>query len=138
MSFRRFVRTALALAPLALLLLAPAAAAQPAPAAPTVVTLKLSEYRFEPKEIDLDHGQSYVLRLSNVGLRDHSFSAKAFFQAAAWAPALKPWVRNGVVEIPQGQTIDIPLTAPDAGEYDFDCTPVMHEMLGMKGRIVVR
>src|SRR5262249_49488780 len=137
---RPLARLALALSPaLALPLLVGMASAQPAPAAqPAVVTLKLSEYRFDPGEIDLDHGRPYVLRFSNVGQRAHGFSAKAFFRGGTVAASSAPWVRQGVVEIGPGDSVDIAITAPAAGTYDFDCPHLMNEMLGMKGQIVVR
>ena len=131
-------RRPVALAAALVLLVAPhLASAQPA-AQPTIVKLEFAEYRFNPTQIDLDHGQPYILRLVNTGERAHGFSAKAFFHAAALAPASKPWVRNGVIELPVGQSVDITLTAPDAaGSYDFVCPHMLHEMMGMKGEIVV-
>lgn len=113
--------------------------AQPAaPQAPAVVNVQLSNFKFTPKTIVLDHGQDYVLRLANVSDGGHDFTAPAFFAAANVAGEDRRWISEGEVEIPSGQTREIHLSAPAAGSYKLKCTHSFHKMFGMSGEIVVR
>ena len=118
-----------------MLVVADGAFAQARP--PTVIELRLSEFRFAPADIDLTHGQTYLLRLTNDGKRDHDLSAKAFFQTAALGPGGAAKVDNGDIDVPEGQTVEVELTPASPGTYEMHCTRPMHSMLGMKGRIVV-
>ena len=107
-------------------------------AQPAVITVKLSEYKFAPMEVDLDHGQSYVLRVVNDGGKAHDLSAKAFFQSVILAPDSASEVRDGAVELAMGESADVAFTAGAPGTYEMRCTHPLHAMLGMKGKIVVR
>ena len=114
--------------------------AQPAaPQAPAVIGVQLANFSFTPKDIVLDHGQSYVLRLANVSDGGHDFTAPQFFAASAIAAADRPLVTEGEVEVPPGQVREIHLTAPDAaGKYHLKCSHSFHKMFGMSGSIIVR
>lgn len=123
------------LAAIALTALAvPSATAQ----APTVVNVQLSNYKFTPKTIVLDHGRPYVLRLHNVSGGGHDFTSRAFFAAARIAPSDRRLVQGGEVELPPGQVREISLTAPGAGSYKLKCTHTFHKFFGMSGTIIVR
>ncbi len=125
----------------AFLLAAPIAlfGAQPAtPQAPAVVNVQLSNFKFTPRTIVLDHGRAYVLRLYNASSGGHDFTAPSFFSAATIAPSDRRWVTGGEVEVPPGQLREIRLTAPAAASYKLKCTHSFHKMLGMSGKIVVR
>ena len=117
--------------------LAAGGAASAQPAAPTVVTVQLSEYRYSPATIELTRGQSYVLRLTNSGRHAHDLAAKAFFQTVSLDPAAVSKVRDGNVEVGNGQSTDIAFVPNKAGSYEMHCTHPMHSMFGMKGQIVV-
>lgn len=122
-------------------LAAPLAAlgAQPAtPQAPPAVNVQLSNFRFTPKTIVLDHGRPYALRLYNASSGGHDFTARQFFGAASIAPADRRWVTEGEVEVPPGQLREIRLTAPAPGRYKVKCTHTFHKTLGMSGTIIVR
>jgi uncharacterized cupredoxin-like copper-binding protein len=113
--------------------------AQPAsPQTPAVVNVQLSNFKFSPKTIVLDHGRSYVLRLYNSANGGHDFTAPAFFAASSIAPSDRRWVTEGEVEVPPGQLREIRLTAPAADRYKLKCTHSFHKMFGMSGSIVVR
>jgi uncharacterized cupredoxin-like copper-binding protein len=115
------------------------AAAPPAAAeGPTVVNVQISNFKLVPRDIILDHGRSYVLRLRNVADGGHDFTAHEFFAAAAIAPEDRRWVTEGEVEVPAGQVRDIRITAPAAGRYKLKCTHGMHKFFGMSGEIIVR
>jgi uncharacterized cupredoxin-like copper-binding protein len=113
--------------------------AQPAaPQAAAAVNVQLSNFKFTPRTIVLDHGRNYVLRLYNASGGGHDFTAREFFAAASIAPSDRRWIRGGEVEVPPGQLRVIRLTAPAAGRYKVKCTHRFHKMLGMGGTIIVR
>lgn len=119
-------------------LCAPLAIAGEALAQPTVINVQLSEYKFAPMLLTLDHGQAYVLHLSNTGGKDHDLRAKAFFQSVTLAPGSAAKVKNGDVDLDEGESVDIALTPLKPGAYEMHCTQPLHAMLGMKGQIIVR
>jgi len=115
-----------------------AAAAGAAVAQPTVINIQLSEYKFAPMQLTLEHGQAYVLHLTNTGGKSHDLSAKAFFQTVALAPGSAAKIKDGDVDLDEGESADIALTPQKPGSYEMHCTHPFHSMLGMKGQIVVR
>ena len=106
--------------------------------APPAINVQLSNFKFTPKAIVLDHGRPYVLRLYNAAGGGHDFTASDFFAAAAIAPTDRRWVSDGEVEVPPGQLREIRLTAPAAGRYKVKCSHSFHKTLGMSGTIIVR
>ena len=106
--------------------------------APTVINVQLSNFKFTPNTIVLDHARPYVLHLSNLSSGGHDFAAETFFAASSIAPTDRALIQEGSVEIPGGETRDIHLTAPAAGSYKLKCTHTMHKMFGMSGTIIVR
>jgi uncharacterized cupredoxin-like copper-binding protein len=107
-------------------------------AQPTVINIQLSEYKYAPMQFTLDHGQAYVLHLTNTGGKAHDLSAKAFFETVALAPASAAKVKNGDVDLDEGESVDVALTPQKPGTYEMHCTHPFHSMLGMKGQIIVR
>jgi uncharacterized cupredoxin-like copper-binding protein len=126
----------------ALLLTLPLAslAASSVPAqAPAVVNVQLANFKFTPNDIVLNHGQPYVLRLTNVSDGGHDFVAESFFDAANVVPADRRLIAEGGVEVPSKQTLEIHLTAPAAaGNFKLKCSHTFHKTFGMSGTIVVR
>lgn len=114
--------------------------AQPAaPQAAAVVNVQLSSFKFTPRTIVLDHGRSYVLRLTNASKDGHDFTAPSFFAASRIAAGDRAMVMEGEVEVHPGMTHEIHLTAPAApGRYKLKCSHSFHKMFGMSGAIVVR
>ena len=119
--------------PMALLGAGPAASQ-----APAVINVQLSNFKFTPRTIVLDHGRAYVLRLHNRSSGGHDFTASDFFAAASIAPNDRRWVTEGEVEVPPRQLREIHLTAPAAGNYKLKCSHTFHKSFGMSGHIVVR
>ena len=128
-------RTAVALALGAAM--ATAAAAVLAQPAAKVINVDFSEYKYSPMEIDLKAGQPYVFHLTNSGSKGHDLSAKAFFATVTLAPGSAAKVKDGDVDLDQGESVDVTLVPQKPGEYEMHCSHFMHAMLGMKGRIVV-
>lgn len=104
----------------------------------TPVPIQLSNFKFAPSTITLDHGRPYVLRLTNASSGGHDFTATEFFAASNVAPADRSLIAGGAIEVPSGKTVDIHLTAPAAGIYRLKCSHSFHKMFGMSGSIVVR
>ena len=107
-------------------------------AQPATISVQLSNFKFVPSTIVMDHGQPYVLHLANVASGGHDFTASDFFAAANVTAADRRYISEGVVEVPAGQSIDIHLIAPAAGRYNLKCSHSLHKMFGMSGAIVVR
>jgi uncharacterized cupredoxin-like copper-binding protein len=106
-------------------------------AQPTVINIQLSEYKYAPMQLTLEHGQAYVLHLTNTGGKAHDLSAKAFFETVALAPGSAPKVKDGDVDVDEGESVDVALTPQKPGTYEMHCTHPFHSMLGMKGQIIV-
>lgn len=113
-----------------------AALALTASAQPQRIDIQLSNFKFAPSTITLQHGQPYVLHLSSSG--GHSFAAKKFFAAAAVAPGDRARIAGGSIELDSGESVDIHLTAPAAGSYEMHCSHFMHSTFGMTGKILVQ
>ena len=118
-----------ALFPLALLAPLPAFAQD----APRTVEVRLSSFDFTPSAIALAAGRPVILHLVNSGSGGHNFSAPQFFAAAT---NVSGPVRNGTVEVPGHQSVDVRLT-PSRGSYRLRCTHTMHTAFGMTGTITV-
>ena len=119
-------------------LIALAASAAPAQN-PAVVEVHLSNFKFTPQAIVLDHGQSYVLKIIDESSGGHNFTAKSFFAAANVTPRDRALIgAKGNVEVSGGEAREIHFVAPAAGSYDVKCTHFLHESFGMKGSITVR
>ncbi|HEV2866018.1 MAG TPA: cupredoxin domain-containing protein [Allosphingosinicella sp.] len=97
------------------------------------VEVRLSSFDFDPDSIHLRAGQPVVLHLVNTGRGGHNFAAPQFFAAAHVGAGP---VRNGAVEVPGHQAVDVRLV-PTRGDYRLRCTHTLHTTFGMSGRIVV-
>ncbi len=102
-----------------------------------VVTVTLSSFQFDPKEVRLAAGKPVILRLSNTASGGHDFGAPEFFAAATIDPAGAARIKKGEVEVGAHQSIDISLV-PAAGTYRLKCDHPLHAELGMTGQIVVQ
>ena len=102
------------------------------------VPVQLSNYRFTPNQIVLQHGRPYVLSLTNAAEGGHNFASPSFFAAASVAAADQALIKKGSVEVPAGQVREIHFVAPGPGQYDLKCTHFLHAGFGMKGTIVVQ
>jgi uncharacterized cupredoxin-like copper-binding protein len=128
----------------ALFFLAAPAAAQTADTAPAdaeaaapVVSVTLSNFDFTPKTVEMPASAPVVLHLVNSGSGGHNFAAPKFFKAAQVSPEDAAKVKGGKIELKKGESADIHLTTPAAGEYELHCSHFMHTAFGMKGKIVV-
>jgi plastocyanin len=108
--------------------------------AQTAVSLNitLTNYAFAPSTLNLKAGVTYHIHFTNDGSKDHNFSAPEFFAASQIAPDAKPNVKNGLVALDSGQSIDITVTPIRPGTFSVECTHFMHKMMGMHGNIDVQ
>lgn len=123
---------------IALIFMSPAGAQQNPWANARPLTLQLSNFRFDPSDIMLEHGVAYDLHFVNGSSRGHDFAGKEFFAQAQVMPEDKAKIRKGRVEVGGGESVDVRLIAPSPGSYKIRCTHFMHSAFGMTGRIVVR
>ncbi|HEY2070322.1 MAG TPA: cupredoxin domain-containing protein [Rhizomicrobium sp.] len=118
----------------ALLFAAPAFAQS----APQEIDISLTNFAFTPDALNLKAHTAYRLHLVNGASSSHNFAAADFFSAAQVAPADASKVKDGAIEVPKGQTVDVTVTPDRAGTYDLTCTHFMHTTFGMRGQIVVQ
>ena len=102
------------------------------------ITVTLNNYAFSPSELDLKSGTTYRMHFVNAGSKAHSFSAPEFFAASQVADEDQAKAVKGLVELENGQSVDITITPGRAGTFSFECTHFMHKMMGMHGTIVVQ
>ncbi len=115
---------------------APLGSAVAQPAAETV-SVELSNFKFTPGQLRLQHGHTYRLHLVNASSGGHDFAAPEFFAASTVDPADQGKVKGGRVKLSGRQSVDITVTPGRAGTYPLSCTHFLHSSMGMTGQIVV-
>lgn len=114
------------------------------PPAPQVVTIRLTEYKFEPAQIEIQRGKPVDLKLVNSGKVLHEFVTDVLADLTVDvetkdAIALVRGVEE--LEVLPGATVILRFTPKEAGEFSFRCdaeVPVSHHDNGMKGTLIVR
>ena len=120
-----------------LLLIAAASAARSAWPQPVQgITIRLSNFAFNPDQVTLRVGVPVRLHLVNDSSGGHNFSAPAFFAASAFPSGASP--AGGVIDVAAGGSADVVVTPRAAGTYKFECTHFLHSLFGMTGRIIVQ
>jgi plastocyanin len=117
----------------------PKGGAQPvmAPAgAGDTVTVRLSDFAYDPDHLRLRTGVPVRLHLANEGSGEHDFHAPAFFAASSFQPGFSA-PHDGDVEVPANQSVDIGLIPGTPGTYPVDCTHFLHTLFGMEGTVEV-
>lgn len=106
------------------------------------VPIELKEMSFTPKNITLEAGKPYVLKLTNTGKVKHEFSAGQFFRASA---VRKTDSNSGAVKVPffteievlAGKTVDVLVIPVLPGTFQMLCEIPGHLEAGMSGAITV-
>src|SRR5262249_40118860 len=133
------MRRLMAPALLAAALLAPTSNAQPPEwTSAQTVPVELSNFKFTPATLTLQHGMVYRLRFSNAASGGHDFVAQDFFAGANIAPEDRAKVRNGGVDVDGKETVEVRLVVGPPGTYKSHCSHFMHSSFGMTGTIVVQ
>jgi plastocyanin len=99
------------------------------------VTIRLSNFAFNPEQLRLRVGVPVRLHLENAASGGHNFSSPALFAASILQDGPPP--RNGKIEVAGSSSLDIILTPRAPGTYKFECTHFLHSLFGMTGTIVV-
>ena len=100
------------------------------------VTIRLSNFAFNPEQLRLRVGVPVRLHLENAASGGHNFSSPALFAASILQDGPPP--RNGKIEVAgSSSSLDIVLTPRAPGTYKFECTHFLHSLFGMTGTIVV-
>ena len=107
-----------------------------------IVTVDLSEFKFEPTTLRFQEGVDYRLLLRNTGDRPHTFVSEGFFKAIAaekliWADGMiaSPYLQT--IEILPGSEKEVRFVAVRQGVFDLHCTVLLHALFGMEGKIVI-
>ena len=106
------------------------------PADGGTVTVRLSNFAFDPEHIRLKAGALVRLRFVNESDGGHDFSAPSFVAASGFPPG-SPAPVDGTVEVASHQTVEIALIPSRPGTYPFECTHFLHSTFGMHGTIEV-
>jgi uncharacterized cupredoxin-like copper-binding protein len=108
------------------------------------VTVRLSEYRFEPSQIELSVGEATELVLINEGKTMHEFIVDALHNLTVDVEVQGVIVGTfGVaeVEVPVGGRAVLRFTPEQSGEFPIVCRarqPKDHFEQGMYGRLVIK
>jgi plastocyanin len=101
-----------------------------------VVTVIMTEYRFDPDRLSFSNGVRYLLRLENRGTEIHDFSAPGFFQAITLKdPGVLGSSGRSIVVKP-GEHKDVEFVPEKPGAYPLICLD--HDWAGMRGMIFVK
>lgn len=100
-----------------------------------VVTVKMTEYRFEPDHLSFRHGVPYRLHLENAGSEIHDFSAPEFVRTISLHDAGVLGSYGSSVVLKPGQQTNIDFVALKPGNYALECAD--HDWAGMTGMISV-
>ncbi len=108
------------------------------------VTVRLSEYHFEPSEIGLTAGEEIELVLVNEGRVKHEFISEALRSVGVELEVGGVEIEAlGVeeIEVEPKATVKLRFAIPRAGAYPFACRgekPKDHRREGMRGHFSVR
>ncbi len=101
-----------------------------------VVTVAMTEYRFEPERLSLTAGVPYRLRLVNRGTEIHDFSAPGFFRTVRFKDAGAFGSYGTSIVIRPGERKETEFVALAPGSYALTCAD--HDWAGMAGMIIVK
>ena len=105
-------------------------------AAPEVITIRLSNFEYNPDQLHLRVGVPVRFQFVNESSGGHNFTAAAFFAASAFAPGSSP-PPGGKIEVAGRTTVELTLIPRTPGTYRVECTHFLHSLFGMTGTIVV-
>lgn len=106
------------------------------------VELDLGEMYFKPKNLALEAGQPYVVKLVNKGKVKHEFTADKFFRSAAirkveseHSEVKAPYLSE--IEVLAGKTVELFVIPVTTGTFETVCEIKGHKEAGMVGTITV-
>src|SRR5258706_7270672 len=111
---------------LATLAAAPGAAQTPGWASPQPVTVELSNFKFTPSALSLQHGTAYKVHFVNKSSGGHDFVAQEFFAASTIVPEDRAKIKKGSIDVDGGEAVDVLLIPDQAGTFNIRCSHFMH------------
>jgi plastocyanin len=109
----------------------------PAPASMgETITVRLTNFAFDPDHLRLKAGVPVRLRLVNESSGGHDFSAPALFAASSVLPGGSA-PSNGEMAVGSHQTVELALVPRTPGTYHVECTHFLHSFFGMHGTVEV-
>jgi len=100
------------------------------------ITVRLSNFAFEPAYLRLKAGVPVRLHLANESNGGHDFSSPAFFAASSFPPGIAA-PAHGEAAVGSRKTVDITVVPRTPGTYRLECTHFLHSLFGMHGTIEV-
>ena len=102
------------------------------------VSIELSNFKFTPAALTLQHGTAYRIHFANTSSGGHDFVAKEFFAGSTIDPEDQGKLKNGGIDLAGGEAVDIRLVVNQPGTYKTRCSHFMHSSFGMTGAITVQ
>jgi uncharacterized cupredoxin-like copper-binding protein len=100
------------------------------------VTVKLSNFSYDPETLRLRAGVPVRLRLVNESDGGHDFKAPGFFAASTFPAGTAP-PPGGAVDVAAGSTVELALLPRLPGTYKVTCTHFLHSAFGMTGTVEI-
>ncbi|HEX3573628.1 MAG TPA: cupredoxin domain-containing protein [Rhodopila sp.] len=101
-----------------------------------LLTVRMSNFAFDPDHLRLKAGIPVRLRFINESSGGHDFSAPEFFAASGF-PLGSSAPPNGEVAVGSRQSVEIVVVPHTPGTYRVECTHFLHSLFGMHGTVEV-
>ena len=101
-----------------------------------IITVRLSNFAYDPDHLRLRANVPVRLRLVNDSSGRHDFSAPAFFAASSYPPGSSA-LPEGDVSVGSDETVELAVIPRKPGNYRLRCTHFLHSLFGMHGTIEV-
>ncbi len=105
----------------------------------TTIEVTLRDFDIRPEHILLKACQPYVFVISNTGDKDHDFYSKSFFANIMLLDDDAGLVKAEfeTLYVSPGLTTRVMFVPTALGEFDYKCSHLGHNLLGMSGTIEV-
>ena len=108
-----------------------------------VIEITMSSFKFEPSVIQVNEGDTVVVRLRNADAqgRPHNVASRYFADVPLTVSGDgQQDVAEGrkYVQVPAGKQAEFTFVAQNRGSYAFICGVFIHSFAGMTGQIFVR
>jgi uncharacterized cupredoxin-like copper-binding protein len=101
-----------------------------------MITVRLSNFAYDPDHLRLRANVPVRLRLVNDSSGRHDFSAPAFFAASTY-PQGSSAPPDGDISVGSDETVELAVVPRKPGSYPLRCTHFLHSLFGMHGTIEV-
>jgi len=104
------------------------------------VQVDMTEYQFNPAEINLSKCQPYLLKLSNRGQKGHDLNSPGFFKSIIAKDERSERIETypfDEIDVGVGKQASLLFVPMTKGKFNFKCDKFGHAAHGMKGTISV-